>query len=107
MAWESREGSNRKYYTRSRWVNGKVKREYVRRDIAHLIAELDAMERLEREQEAQEQRRERAERDAYYRDVFAPLDALDAQCQAAIHAEMTAAGYYLHKRGEWRKRRER
>jgi len=103
MAWESRKRGGR-YYTRPRRVNGKVKREYIPLAVASFVAQTDAMEREERAIEAEERRWEAEAREAYARSLFAPLDALDAICEAAIAAELTAAGYYRHKR-EWRRRR--
>ena len=51
---------------------------------------------------------------AAFRIEQATLDAFDADIDALIettdrlaHAALVAAGYHLHKRGEWRKRRGR
>ena len=90
MSWETRSGRGR-YYTRSRKVAGRVRREYVG---SGLLAELAAAEdALHREA------RERLEA------LDAPLLALDALTGALYRAALVAAGYRQHKRGEWRKRR--
>ena len=42
MAWETRRGTKRRYYTRSRRVNGVVQREYLGcGELARLSAEID------------------------------------------------------------------
>jgi hypothetical protein len=102
MAWE------RGYYYRVRRENGRVVREYVGNGrLGQLAAELDALER----EKGRETRRLDAEA---LRNEQAELDALDANLEAVIettdvlaHAALVAAGYHLHKRGEWRKRRDR
>ncbi len=50
MAWESRTGTERRYYTRSRKIRGRVVREYVGRGSkAEIEAALDQERREERE----------------------------------------------------------
>lgn len=63
MGWEKRKGGGR-YYTRSRRVRGRVRREYVPLDIAHIVAELDAEERLEREYQRELKREQEAAEEA-------------------------------------------
>lgn len=102
MAWENG------YYYRVRRENGRVVREYVGSGLlGQLAAALDALER----EKAREERRLDAEA---LRNEQAELDALDANLEAVIettdvlaHAALVAAGYHQHKRGEWRKRRDR
>lgn len=108
MGWEKRKGGGR-YYTRSRRVRGRVRREYVPLDIAHIVAELDAEERLEREYQRELKREqeaaEEAARAAFYARIFGPVDTLGAACEVVMRAELERAGYHQHKRGEWRKKR--
>lgn len=89
MGWVKR--GNRKYYYRSRRVNGRVVKEY-----------------LGCGPEAEEAaRRDAAERE--YRKKSAALAAvnneLKERTKLLIAATMYAAGYHRHDRGRWRKRR--
>jgi hypothetical protein len=91
-----------RYYTRSKKVNGRVVREYVGTGrVAELVAEMDAIERQEREAERAARRAKRAELDSLY----GPVNALNDLADLVTRAALMAAGYYQHKRGEWRKRR--
>lgn len=108
MAWETRRGTKRRYYTRSRRVNGVVQREYLGcGELARLSAEIDTAayesQAALRGIAAQQRRLEQECREAIYAAILAPLDALDILCQAAMRRELLAAGYHQHKRGEWRK----
>lgn len=110
MGWERRKGGSGQYYTRSRRVNGRVRREYIGcREAAHLTAEMDAAAReghaAQREMMAEQRRAEQARHDAMYAAILSPLDALDTLCRVAMRRELEAAGYHQHDRGEWRKRR--
>ena len=101
MAWEKRERGGR-YYTRSRKVNGKVVREYIGAGVRGEITALeDEYERRQREEEAALRREERERLEA--------LDGLAEELYEAAEvlakAALLGAGYYQHKRGEWRKRR--
>jgi len=101
MAWESRRGKGR-YYTRSRKVNGRVEREYIGSGpMAEFQSALDLMERWPRQEEAYARRVER--------DRMAELDRLVAdyceRVESVACAELEAAGYHKHNRGEWRRRR--
>jgi hypothetical protein len=42
-----------------------------------------------------------------YEQAVAPLLQLDAQSDKVLHEAMTAAGFYRHDRGAWRRRGER
>lgn len=101
MAWETRNGG-RRYYTRSRRVNGRVVREYIGTD---LIGELAAAEDAERRAEKVKRRQAWNAR----KDNFERLSALVDRCTEGVSALTTAvlvnAGFYRHHRGEWRKRR--
>jgi hypothetical protein len=101
MAWETRRRGG-SYYTRSRKVGGQVVREYIGTGLAaELIAEHDRRAREQRATAAAVWRIERERMDAA--EAF-----LATYCQATdrlVHAELTAAGYHQHKRGEWRRAR--
>jgi hypothetical protein len=110
MGWERRKGSSGQYYTRSKRVNGRMRREYIGcREAAHLMAEMDALAResraIRREIVAEQRQAERARHEAMYAAILGPLDALDVMCRVEMRRELEAAGYHQHDRGEWRKRR--
>ena len=102
MGLEKRNGHV--YYYKSRRDGEKVRKVYVGAgDFAHVAAELDEAKRRQREEEA-----------AYWREERERLEALDSLmeelCEAAevlAKAALLAADYHQHKRGEWRKRRDR
>lgn len=102
MGWETRQRGG-SYYTRSRWVDGKVVREYVGGGvIGRLAARQDELERLQREQETarRKEERESLERSAGF------LRELEEAAQVLIRAELLASGCHKHK-GEWRRLRAR
>jgi hypothetical protein len=91
------------YYQSERTPAGPRRRYLGRGRVAELAALLDADTAARR---VEERRSDRAEQDR--------LDALDAAADAAagevtllVNVVMAAAGYRRHKRGPWRKRRER
>jgi hypothetical protein len=93
-----------RYYTRSKKVNGRVVREYVGTGYpAELAARLDALERQKRRLDAQGVALEKAD----LTDLEEELKAMAKAADLAARAALLAAGYHQHKRGEWRKRRER
>jgi hypothetical protein len=98
MAWETRKGTDQRYYTRSHTVSGRTVREYIGTGArAEAIAAQVA-------QMAQDRAEARA-RQAQYRPVD---DALALYCQAvdaAMRETLEAAGYHRHDRGHWRLRR--
>ena len=97
MAWE------RGYYYRVRKVNSRVVREYIGTGaVAELIAQKDALERERRQLEALEKRLEKEDLKA----LDDELKAVNERTDLAAHAALLAAGFHLHKRGEWRRRRE-
>jgi hypothetical protein len=99
VAFESR-GGRRVYYTRSRKVNGRVRREYVGcGPTAWLAAEEDTRRRAEREAHATATRTERA-----------TLQALDGLSLAfsrlvdlLVRAVVLPRGW-VQRKGEWRRR---
>lgn len=91
-----------RYYTRSKKVNGRVVRQYVRAGrLGQLAAELDADKREERRLDALAQRQGKAELAALEADIEALIRATDLMARAAL----VATGFHQHKRGEWRKKR--
>ena len=102
MGWEKRKGRGR-YYTRSRRVGGRVVREYLGcGPAAALAAQLDAAKRTDRAAQAAVWGEERERLEA----ADEELDALCRMADSLMRAELTAAGYHQHARGEWRKRRD-
>jgi hypothetical protein len=100
MGWETRQRGGA-YYTRSRWKDGKVVREYVGGGvIGRLASRQDELERLQREQKAARRRKEREglERSAGF------LGKLDEAAEVLMRAELLASGCHKHK-GEWRRLR--
>jgi hypothetical protein len=92
-----------RYYSRSRWVNGRVVCEYVGSgEVATAAARADAEARAHRREEAAAQQ---AERD-WWESLDADLTALCAWADLVARAVLVAAGYHQHK-GQWRKRRAR
>lgn len=106
MGWEQRNGSSRRYYTRSRRVAGRVRREYIGNgEAAHRAAVADAAKQQQRAEQQRAQQALQAQRNAIYSAIFTPLGILEMVCQIATRRELEAAGYHQHKRGEWRKQR--
>jgi hypothetical protein len=101
MAWESRSGTGRRYYTRSRRVNGRVVREYVGRGRRGATARQDAERRARREEGRLDRIDERARLEA----VDARFDEWDELVKSVTWGMLLLAGYHKHDRGEWRKRR--
>ena len=103
MAWETRNGQGR-YYTRSIRRDGDVVRLYFGNgDVAEAMAQLDALRRDEREATRRAWQAERDDIDAIQADIKSAVGDLDL----LMKAELYAAGYHQHKRGEWRRRRVR
>ena len=104
MAWERRNGCGGPYYTRSRWVagTGRVVREYVGKGRAGMMAaQLDEEDRAARRRQRMVERELQAQMD----ETDKQIRRLCALSDALLGAELTAAGYHRHKRGEWRRRR--
>ena len=99
MAWEQR--GTKRYYYRSVRHGRRVTRTYIAcGPVGILAAEMDAQERAARQAKAEAWQQARKD-----------MEALDAQITAwwnasstLIDATLTAAGYYRHDRGPWRKR---
>jgi hypothetical protein len=94
----------RGYYYRARKVDGRVEREYIGRgEVAALAAQMDE---LDRERKALGRVQKRAQRDEA-ETLDEPLTELNELTELLAHAALLAAGYHRHKRGEWRKKRDR
>ena len=92
------------YYTRSRKVSGKVVREYVGGGIlGELAARMDALERRQREEEAAAWREERERLEK----LAGLADELCEDVETIARATLLIAGFRRHKRGEWRRQRDR
>ena len=99
MAWEARGG--RRYYTRSRRVNGRVVREYVGTGaVAELAAAADALRRADRRAAMEARRAE----EAGWRAALGPLLELSRAADLMARAALLAGGYHRHFR-TWRKKR--
>ena len=99
MGWDQK-----RYYTRSRRVNGRVTREYVGTgEEAARAAQQDAVAREQRAAAREAERAQRQQDEAIDR----LLDQMDEITDLLVAAAFTVAGYHRHKRGEWRKRRGR
>ena len=100
MGWETRERGG-SYYTRSRWVNGRVAREYIGGGmVGQLAARWDKLERRRKEEEAARWREELEclERSADF------LHALAEVAEVLTRAHLLADGCH-RPRGQWRRRR--
>jgi hypothetical protein len=103
MAWENRARGG-PYYTRSQKLNGKVVREYVGSAVlGEIAARMDAEERLRREEEAATWREEQERLE----ELAGLVDELCEAVETVVRATLLAAGFRRHKRGEWRRRRDR
>ena len=102
MAWEKRKHSQHLYYTRSRRVRGRVVREYCGRGLlGQAFAAQDELDRGLRELQKMDLEEEE-ERAAGVEETCVELCD---RVENLMHAALTAAGFYRHHRGEWRKRR--
>lgn len=102
MAWAHR--TSGRYYYRSVRYGNRVTKTYLGTGLlGELAAEMDAEQRAKRQATADAWRQARTD-----------MEALDAQFTAwwdtsttLVNAWLTAAGYYRHERGPWRKRTRR
>jgi hypothetical protein len=100
MGWERR--GDRRYYTRSKKVNGRVVRQYFGTGpIAELAADLDAVRWLERREERRKWRRSCEEWD----EAEELLERLCSNSDRLAALALGAAGYHRHDRGNWRRKR--
>ncbi len=100
MGWEVR--GRRRYYTRSRKVNGRVVREYVGAGaVGELAAAADALRRADRLAESEARRAEQAR----WREALAPLLELSRAADLLARTALLAAGFHQHSRSSWRRKR--
>ena len=103
MAWETRSGGRRYYFTAKK-IGGRVVKRYIGAgDLAGAMASLEALDRERREEQRAAVKAERDRLDALDQRVAELSRAVDA----ALHAALSAAGYHRHDRGAWRKRRQK
>lgn len=101
MSWERRARGGR-YYTRTMRVRGRRVREYIGTGpAAQLVASLDELMREYRAEDRRQRRRQREAMDSLDTQV-AEMDRLVTQ---VLRAELEAAGFHRHQRGEWRRKR--
>lgn len=91
--------NRRRYYTRSRRVNGRVVREYVG---SGLIGQMDAADRERRLALKAKANQARAE----VKLIDGDFQWIEELADVLVHAALVAAGYHRHNRGEWRRKRE-
>ena len=103
MAWENRRRGNRRYYYRSRRVDGRVVKEYVGRGpAAELAAEQDADARAKRDAQRTAERGHRHQHEA----AVNRLAGFAEWCDMLVAGALLVAGLHNH-RGEWRRRRSK
>jgi hypothetical protein len=101
MGWEHRERGGR-YYTRTKRVDGRRVREYIGTGpVAELAAQSDARERRLRQALTAAERARIAE--AHGLDGL--VEELWRAASRHVASELEVAGFQLHHRGEWRRRR--
>jgi hypothetical protein len=101
MAWETRERGT-SYYTRSKWVDGQVVREYIGTGLlGEIVASDDELKRLQKEEAIAYWKEELGglERDAAF------LKELEEAAEILTRAHLIAAGCH-HRKSEWRRERE-
>lgn len=101
MSFQQR-GRN-KYYYRSTRVGPKVSSRYVGQGA---LAEAVHLDVLYRRAAARERKRLQQQLLAAARDLEALTRQLSSECEVLVRAHLLLAGYHLHHRHEWRKRRE-
>ena len=101
MGWETRDRGGW-YYTRSKWVNGCVAREYVGAGALGKVIALD--DELKRRQKGVEAARWREERERLKQSAGF-LQELEGASEILVRAELFVCGYHK-RRGEWRRLRE-
>jgi hypothetical protein len=102
MAWESR--GVQRYYYRGVKRGGRVTKTYMGTGpLAMMLAEVDTLERMERREQAEAWQQTRKDMEALDAEISAWWDTTNA----ILDAYLTAAGYYRHDRGAWRKRARR
>lgn len=101
MGWETRKRGTR-YYTRSKWVDGRVVREYIGAGpLGEIVAAEDELQRCLKDETIAywKEELERLERDTAF------LTELEEAAEILTRAHLIAAGCHKRK-GEWRRLRE-
>jgi hypothetical protein len=105
MSWETRPNGLR-YYTRTHRVNGRVVRVYIGGGAkGNAACIIDFARRQLFEAQRQQLAHKRARIANEMRRFETDLLLLDALTHAIARAELEAAGFHQHARGQWRKRR--
>jgi hypothetical protein len=105
MSWETRPNGLR-YYTRTHRVNGRVVRVYIGGGAkGNAACIIDFARRQLFEAQRRQQAHKRAVIARQIRRFETDLLLLDALTHAIARAELEAAGFHQHARGQWRKRR--
>jgi hypothetical protein len=100
MAWEARDNSRRTYYTRWQRINGKVARTYIG---SHTNPE--AVNAYRQDVDARSTKRAEREGLKALCSALATIDAHVAVLAAQTALSLYAAGFYCHRRSDWRPRR--
>jgi len=101
MAWETRAGTENRYYCRTTKRHGRVIREYLGRGpAAEAAAALDGLRRQAREQE----RAERQAQQTLWQDGTTPVAALCTAADELMESALLAHGFHRPFRCAWRKR---
>jgi hypothetical protein len=101
VGWETRKRGT-SYYTRSKWMDGRVVRQYFGGGrVGEIFALEDELKRRQREETAAFRKEEREHLEA----SAAFLKELEEAAEVLIRANLVAAGYRKRK-GEWRRERE-
>jgi hypothetical protein len=106
MGWEQRKRGGL-YYTTSERIGGRVVRRYIGAgELAQAISCLDEHAKTEREQRRYEQRAAIETVREEVRSVEQASSDIEELTDELFRVTMREAGYFQHKRGEWRKRRD-
>ena len=102
VAWETRRGGTRRYYTRSVRRGGRVVRVYVGTG-----PHAEAVAAADRERRVNRDARRAATRSTLNRvaEADAKVKAVCDAAETAARAHLLMAGYQRHDRGSWRRRR--
>lgn len=102
VAWETRRGGTRRYYTRSVRREGRVVRQYVGTG-----PHAEAVAAADRERCVNREARRAAARSTLGRiaEADAKVKALCDTAEVAARAHLLMVGYHRHARGSWRRRR--
>jgi hypothetical protein len=100
MGWDAKNG--KRYYSRSRRVNGRVVREYVGGGAA---GEQAAAEDARRREQCRLEAVARRAGQQQWQEADAALQSFCDLTDLLVRAALLSAGYHQYNRGEWRRRR--